>query len=148
MIALIALIPALIVYAAAYFSKNLFITILTAVIMALIGVFTGNPIYILANVMFVWIGYLLSQEHIKYHEKEIKEQTSGCWIRSFSNSTTPDGEPLGVELGDPELAFDAADVGVTCSVVEEFPGVFWSAGAVPLASVLGRIVRRDMAEAA
>ena len=70
MVLLIALIPALIIYAVAFFSNSKPLTVIITIIMALVGVFTGSYHYVLYDLMFVAMGYGVSISLIKKRYKK------------------------------------------------------------------------------
>ena len=75
MIFLIAFLPALAVYCVSYFTNSKAYTIIAAITAALLGVFTGNPIFLGVDILFVALATVLAYHHIDVRTKQIKEES-------------------------------------------------------------------------
>ena len=75
MVFLIAFIPALAVYGVSYFTNNKRSTLVAAIAAALLGVFTGSPVFIGVDILFVALAVAISYHHIDVRTKQFQRES-------------------------------------------------------------------------
>jgi uncharacterized membrane protein len=108
MILLIALAPALaLIYFSLWTDSKKWISF-WAFLAALIGVFTGNPIFALVDLLFVVAGYMVAMSLLKGRLESVKNarRDNGAAIYSRVDSPTADQSPSELLDSTPPLSYD------------------------------------------